>query len=78
MLYGVILFDMSPKLKAETLYDTFQQYKWDERDGYMPDDAETKKVVGKVIDEIEKQADNWGVNSVRGYWVEVRYALNAL
>ena len=69
---------MSPKLKAETLYDTFQQYRWDETDGYMPDDAETKKVVGKVIDEIEKQADNWGVNSVRGYWVEVRYALNAL
>ena len=44
----------------------------------MPDDTETKKVVGKVIDEIGKQADNWGVNSVRGYWVEVRYALNAL
>jgi hypothetical protein len=69
---------MPPKLKAETLFDTFHQYRWDEKHGYVPDDVETKKVVGKVIDEIEKQADNWGVNSVRGYWVEVRYALKAL
>ncbi len=69
---------MSPKLKAETLYETFQQYRWDEKDGYMPDDIETKKTVSNVIDEIEKQANNWGVNSVRGYWVEVRYYLKAL
>ena len=68
---------MSPTLKAETLYNTFQQYRWDEKNGYMPDDVETKKVVEKVIDEIIKQADNWGVTSVRGYWVEVRYALKA-
>lgn len=69
---------MNAKLKAEVLFDKFQQYKWDETMGYMPDDAETKKEVNKVIDEIELQAENWGVVSVRGYWVEVRRALNAL
>jgi hypothetical protein len=69
---------MNAKLKAEVLFDKFQQYKWDETNGYMPDDAETKKEVNKVIDEIELQAENWGVISVRGYWVEVRRALNAL
>jgi hypothetical protein len=69
---------MNAKLKAAVLFDKFQQYKWDETNGYMPDDEETKKVAGKVIDEIENQADNWGVNSVQGYWVEVRYALNDL
>lgn len=69
---------MKAKLKAEVLFDKFQQYKWDETKGYMPDDEETKKEVNKVIDEIELQAENWGVVSVRGYWVEVRRALNAL
>ena len=69
---------MHAKLKAQELYDTFQQYKWDEKNGYMPDNAETKKVAGKVIDEIEKQADIWGVNSVRAYWVQVRQYLNEL
>lgn len=34
---------MNAKLKAEVLFDKFQQYKWDETNGYMPDDAETKK-----------------------------------
>lgn len=69
---------MNAKLKAEVLFDKFQQYKWDETNGYMPDDEETIKEVNKVIDEIELQAENWGVVSVRGYWVEVRRALNAL
>ena len=69
---------MTPTEKAEALYGTFQQYRWDEKDGYMPDDAETKRVVGKVIDEIQEQADNWGINFVRIYWVDVRRALNAL
>lgn len=69
---------MSPELKAQELYDTFHQYRWDKIWGYIPDNTETKKVAGKVIDEIEKQADNWGVNSVRAYWVQVRQYLNKL
>jgi len=70
-------FIMSPKLKAEDLLEKFQQYEWDEDNGYMPSDKETNKVVNKVIDEIELQAENWGVVSVRKYWVDVRRAVNA-
>ena len=56
---------MSAELKAIELYDKFQQYGWDDTNGFIPDDKETKHHVNKVIDEIELQADNWGVVSVR-------------
>lgn len=68
---------MTPKLKAEDLLETFEQYEWDDEKGYMPSDKETKKAVNKVIDEIELQADNWGVVSVRKYWLDVRREVNA-
>jgi len=68
---------MSAKEKAEDLLEKFEQYEWDDDKGYMPSDKETKKAVNKVIDEIELQAENWGVVSVRKYWVDVRRAVNA-
>lgn len=69
---------MSPEEKAKELFTTFHQYDWDEERGWMPNDTESKKMAGKVIDEIELQAENWGVTSVRAYWRSVRVALNAL
>jgi len=68
---------MSTKEKAEDLLEKFEQYEWDDDKGYMPSDKETKKAVNKVIDEIVLQAENWGVVSVRKYWVDVRRAVNA-
>jgi len=68
---------MSTKEKAEDLLEKFEQYEWDDDKGYMPSDKETKKAVNKVIDEIELQAENWGVVSVRKYWVDVRRVVNA-
>ena len=68
---------MNTKEKAEDLLETFEQYEWDDDKGYMPSDKETKKAVNKVIDEIELQAENWGVVSVRKYWVDVRREVNA-
>jgi hypothetical protein len=73
-----ILIIMSAELKAKELYDKFQQYDWHKDDGWMPDNLETKKTVNKVIDEIEWQADNWGVVSERAFWLEVRRVLNGL
>jgi hypothetical protein len=69
---------MDADLKAQELFDKFQQYTWHEIDGYVSDDTLTKKEVQKVIDEIELQADNWGVTSVRAYWREVRRVLISL
>jgi ribonuclease HII len=68
---------MSTREKAKDLLEKFEQYEWDDDKGYMPSDIETKKAVNKVIDEIELQAENWGVVSVRKYWVDVRRAVNA-
>ena len=31
-----------------------------------------------AVDEILKQADNWGVNSVVGYWQQVKNEINAM
>ena len=69
---------MSENLKAQEMYDCFHVYQWDEKEGYVTDDKETKKMVNRVIDEIEKQANNWGVISVKAYWQKVRSALNAI
>jgi ribonuclease HII len=68
---------MSTREKAKDLLEKFEQYEWDDDKGYMPSDIETKKAVNKVIDKIELQAENWGVVSVRKYWVDVRRAVNA-
>jgi hypothetical protein len=69
---------MSPREKAAELYTKFQQYHWDETDGYMPDHDQTIKTVNLVIDEIETQAENWGVNSVKAYWIQVRNELKTI
>ena len=65
------------KEKARDLLDTFEQYEWDCDEGYIPSSRETKETVNKVIDEIELQAKNWGVVSVRKYWADVRREVNA-
>ena len=69
---------MSAEEKAKELFTTFQQYYWSDDLGWMPDEDESKKMAGKVIDEIERQAENWGVTSVKAYWQNVRRSLNAL
>lgn len=69
---------MTPRQKAAELYTTFQQYDWDEVEGFVPAHNQTVKTVGLVIDEIEKQADNWGVVSVQAYWKQVRVELNTI
>ena len=69
---------MNPKAKAQEMYDCFHVYQWDTRQGYITDDFETKKMVGRVIDEIELQAKNWGVVSVKAYWLNVRKELNLI
>lgn len=43
---------MESKEKARELYDKFQCYYWHEKDGFMPDDKETKKVCKAIVDEI--------------------------
>ncbi|AGO48539.1 hypothetical protein Phi18:3_gp027 [Cellulophaga phage phi18:3] len=67
----------SAREKAKDLIQKFEQYEWDNDNGYMPSDNETRKSVNKVIDEIELQAENWGVVSVRKYWVDVRNEVNS-
>jgi hypothetical protein len=69
---------MSEKAKAIEMYDKFHVYEWDENEGYQTSDKETKKMVNNIIDEIELQARNWGVSSVKLYWQKVRAELNAL
>jgi hypothetical protein len=66
---------MTTKEKAHELYETFHQYDWEEDKGWSSSDSQSKQMAAKVIDEIEKQADNWGVISVRDYWIEVRKEL---
>lgn len=56
---------MNAKDKAIEMYDRFHVYEWDSHKGYITDDKETKKMVHRVIDEIELQAKNWGVVSVK-------------
>ena len=65
---------MSPKEKAEDLITKFHQYDWDEVKGWTPNEQETKKMVGKVIDEIEACAEEWGVTSL--HWKAVRKEVN--
>jgi len=60
------------KEKALELYNTFQQYTWDDELGWMPDSKETKNVVVKVIDEIKKVVPN------NPYWKLVRKAVMQL
>jgi hypothetical protein len=60
------------------MYDRFHVYKWDKNLGYITDDTETKKMVNRVISEIELQAENWSVVSVKRYWQKVRIELNKL
>lgn len=43
---------MEAKEKALEFYNKFQQYYWDENNGWMPDDKETKKLCEKIIQEI--------------------------
>lgn len=69
---------MSAEQKALELFESFHQYDWDEEKGWMPNEEESKKMASKVIDEIEKQAEEWGVTSVRAYWKQVRVALNSI
>jgi hypothetical protein len=69
---------MSPREEAAELYTKFQQYYWDETEGFMPDHDQTIKTVNLVIDEIETQAENWGVNSVKAYWIQVRNELKTI
>jgi hypothetical protein len=64
---------MTPEEKAKELFDKFHQYLWNDREGYMPDDIGTKNIVNKVINEIQLQADDWGISS--NYWIDVRIAL---
>jgi len=67
---------MTAKEKALELYNNFHQYDWEEDEGWSSSDVQSKQMASKVIDEIEKQADNWGVVSVRAYWIEVRKELH--
>lgn len=62
------------------LYDKFQQYRWDEVDGYMPDSDATKKIAGKVIDEILEVLYQWDLDddNVKKWWADCRTSLNAL
>ena len=69
---------MSEKAKAIEMYDKFHVYDWDEIEYYQTSDKETKKMVNNIIDEIELQARNWGISSVKLYWQKVRSELNAL
>lgn len=69
---------MTPEEKAKELFTTFQQYDWDNEIGFIPSEEESKKMASKVIDEIERQAENWGVISVKSYWLSVRKALNSI
>jgi len=77
---------MTPKEKALELYDKFQQYLWDEVDGFMPDNKETKKTVHKVIDEIESALTEYGamsgelqnMDSDWRFWQSVKEQLNNL
>ena len=70
---------MTAKEKAENLYNKFQQYTWDDLYGYMPDDLETKKVAGKVIDELQDLLVNWGYHGEDlAFYVECKSFLNAL
>jgi hypothetical protein len=61
---------MLEESKAKELYERFQQYYWDSDLGWMPDHIETKKIVNKVIDEIE--------NQIIINWKDVRHSLNKL
>ncbi len=67
---------MTARTKAYELYDNFHQYDWEEDKGWSSSDVQSKQMASKVIDEIEKQADNWGVISIRAYWIEVRKELH--
>ena len=69
---------MQAEEKAKEVFTTFQQYYWADDLGWMPDEDESKKMAGRVIDEIERQAENWGITSVKAYWKEVRLSLNAI
>lgn len=69
---------MSPSSKAKDLFEKFCQYDWNEDTGWLPNSESTVEMVSKVIDEIETNAQLWGVNSVQGYWIKVREELEKL
>lgn len=76
---------MIPKEKAKELYDVFQQYRWDEEDGYMPCDIETKKMANKAVDKIIEELSNWFGGEYNEwdkqrfmYWKEVKQEIEKL
>ncbi len=68
---------MSPKAKAEELIAHFNSIQIGETINGKPvylgenNPNEVKNCVYITILEIKKQADNWGVKSVRKYWDDV-------
>jgi hypothetical protein len=68
---------MSPKSKAEELIAHFNSIQIGETTNGEPvylgqnNPNEVKNCVYITILEIKKQADNWGVKSVRKYWNDV-------
>lgn len=69
---------MSPKEKAQELYDTFTVQDFNPIKGFFTNIDETKNLAKRSVEQIELQAKNWGVNSVRAYWVEVKKEIENL
>jgi hypothetical protein len=65
---------MTPKEKAMYLYNKFQLYRWDEIDGFLPDDIETKKFLLKLVDEFNVLIKFRIVNKnyTSNYWEDVK------
>lgn len=63
--------------KALEFHEKFQQYKWDDKDGFLPDHKETKKICINIINEIIDACEYNNVESWNtDWWNRVKSEIN--
>jgi hypothetical protein len=65
---------MTPYEKAKQLYNIFQQHTHDEELGTIADDAATRIIARKVVNQLEIATKDCG-SSIEDYWNQVKEEL---